>query len=121
VNEADFIRTHARSGYVVPLSDFMKGEGKDVTLPTLDSDIHHVSFTERAPKLGGLVAFHRSPARVARAKTQGQCGPKLNEERDEAYWLGKPGAPEAKANEKPQGITMDCDKLIQAWREGRVK
>lgn len=29
-----------------------------------DSDIHHASFTERAPKLGGLVEFYRSPARV---------------------------------------------------------
>ena len=30
-----------------------------------DSDIRHKSFTERAPKLGGLVEFYRSPARVA--------------------------------------------------------
>ncbi|MDX1529416.1 MAG: ABC transporter substrate-binding protein, partial [Gammaproteobacteria bacterium] len=30
-----------------------------------DSDIRHASFTERAPKLGGLVEFYRSPARVA--------------------------------------------------------
>ncbi len=29
-----------------------------------DSDIHHASFTERAPKLGGLVEFYRSPDRV---------------------------------------------------------
>jgi len=28
-----------------------------------DSDIHHASFTERAPLLGGLVEFYRSPAR----------------------------------------------------------
>ena len=30
-----------------------------------DSDIKHQSFTERAPKLGGLVEFYRSPDRVA--------------------------------------------------------
>jgi glycerol transport system substrate-binding protein len=30
-----------------------------------DSDIRHQSFTDRAPKLGGLVEFYRSPARVA--------------------------------------------------------
>ncbi len=30
-----------------------------------DSDINHQSFTDRAPKLGGLVEFYRSPARVA--------------------------------------------------------
>ncbi len=29
-----------------------------------DSSIHHQSFTDRAPKLGGLVEFYRSPARV---------------------------------------------------------
>jgi glycerol transport system substrate-binding protein len=29
-----------------------------------DSTIHHKSFTERAPKLGGLVEFYRSPDRV---------------------------------------------------------
>jgi glycerol transport system substrate-binding protein len=29
-----------------------------------DSDIRHQSFTERAPKLGGLVEFYRSPDRV---------------------------------------------------------
>ena len=31
---------------------------------TRDSDIWHKSFTERAPKLGGLIEFYRSPARV---------------------------------------------------------
>ena len=32
--------------------------------PIRDSDIRHQSFTDRAPKLGGLVEFYRSPARV---------------------------------------------------------
>jgi glycerol transport system substrate-binding protein len=32
---------------------------------TRDSTINHESFTERAPKLGGLVEFYRSPDRVA--------------------------------------------------------
>ncbi len=32
--------------------------------PIRESDIWHASFTERAPKLGGLVEFYRSPARV---------------------------------------------------------
>ena len=32
--------------------------------PFRDSDIRHQSFTDRAPKLGGLVEFYRSPARV---------------------------------------------------------
>jgi len=38
VNDSDLIGTHYRYGHVVPLSDFMEGEGKDVTLPTLDID-----------------------------------------------------------------------------------
>lgn len=138
-----------------------------------DSDIKHQSFTDRAPKLGGLVEFYRSPARVswtptgtnvpdypklaqlwwqnigeavagevtvdramdnlagemdrvmariARSGAQKECGPKLNDEKDEAYWLNQPGSPKPKlANEKPKGETVDYDKLIQAWREGRVK
>ena len=141
--------------------------------PIRDSDINHESFTKRAPKLGGLVEFYRSPARVAwtptgtnvpdypklaqlwwqnigeavagevtvdtamdnlareqdkvlkriaRSKSQKKCGPKLNEERDEAYWLNKPGSPKAKlANEKPQGETVDYDELIKAWRAGKVR
>ena len=38
VNDSDLIGTHFRYGFVVPLSDYMVGEGKDVTLPTLDVD-----------------------------------------------------------------------------------
>ena len=38
VNDSDLIGTHSRYGFVVPLSDWMAGEGKDVTLPTLDVD-----------------------------------------------------------------------------------
>jgi glycerol transport system substrate-binding protein len=38
VNDSDLIGTHYRYGFAVPLSDFMTGEGKDVTLPTLDLD-----------------------------------------------------------------------------------
>jgi glycerol transport system substrate-binding protein len=38
INDSDLIGTHWRYPYVVPLSDFMAGEGKAVTLPTLDVD-----------------------------------------------------------------------------------
>jgi len=38
INDSDLIGTHWRYNFVVPLSDFMAGEGKDVTLPTLDVD-----------------------------------------------------------------------------------
>ena len=141
--------------------------------PIRDSDIRDESFTKRAPQLGGLVEFYRSPARVAwtptgtnvpdypklaqlwwqnigeavagevtvdtamnnlareqdkvliriaRSKSQGDLGPKMNDERDEAYWLNQPGSPKAKlANEKPQGETVNYDDLIKAWREGKVR
>jgi len=141
--------------------------------PIRNSDIHDKSFTERAPKLGGLVEFYRSPARVAwtptgtnvpdypklsqlwwqnigeavagevtvdtamdnlakeqdkilmrleRAGILGDCGPKLNKPREESYWLNKPGSPKAKlANEKPKGETVDYDKLLEAWKAGKVK
>ena len=38
VNDSDLIGTHFRYGQAVALSDWMAGEGKDVTLPTLDID-----------------------------------------------------------------------------------
>lgn len=36
INDSDSIGAHFRYGLTVPLSDFMYGEGRDVTLPTLD-------------------------------------------------------------------------------------
>jgi len=44
-NDSDHIGTHFRYGVTTPLSDFMKGEGKDVTLPSLDvSDFIGLDF-----------------------------------------------------------------------------
>jgi len=141
--------------------------------PIRDSDIRHESFTERAPKLGGLVEFYRSPDRVRwtptginvpdypklaqiwwqqigdvnsgaftpqqamdrlasemdvtmarmqaadeKAKVYGGCGPRLNAEKDPAYWLKRPGSPKAKlANEKPKGETIDYDELVKRWQK----
>ena len=46
VNDADFIGTHYRSGAVVPLTDWIQGEGAAFTLPTLDlHDFIGLSFT----------------------------------------------------------------------------
>jgi len=46
VNDSDLIGTHFRYGKVVPLSDWMAGDGRDVTLPTLDvDDFIGISFT----------------------------------------------------------------------------
>jgi len=38
INDSDLIGTHFRYNQTVPLTDWMAGEGKDVTLPTLDVD-----------------------------------------------------------------------------------
>jgi len=38
INDSDLIGTHVRYDHVVPLSDFMAGEGKSVTNPQLDID-----------------------------------------------------------------------------------
>jgi glycerol transport system substrate-binding protein len=60
-------------------------------------------------------------ARLERAGVQGECGPKLNEEQDPEYWLSQPGSPKPKLeNEKPQGVTVDYDLLLQAWVDGKV-
>ncbi len=140
-----------------------------------NSTVQHESFTERAPKLGGLVEFYRSPDRVRWSptgvnvpdypklaqiwwqqigdvnsgaftpqqamdrlaeemditmsrmqaadeanKTYGGCGPRLNEPKDAAEWLGKPDGPKAKLeNEKEQGVTIAYDELIKQWSEAK--
>jgi len=46
VNDSDLIGTHSRMQLAVNLTDFMAGEGKDVTLPTLDlGDFIGLKFT----------------------------------------------------------------------------
>ncbi|MFG1682518.1 ABC transporter substrate-binding protein [Nonomuraea sp. NPDC049269] len=46
VNDSDLIGTHSRGNYVFPLSDYMAGEGKAITSPTLDlNDFIGTSFT----------------------------------------------------------------------------
>ncbi|MCJ8143944.1 ABC transporter substrate-binding protein [Ancylobacter sp. A5.8] len=46
VNDSDLIGTHFRYKQAVPLTDWMVGEGKDVTSPTLDlPDFIGISFT----------------------------------------------------------------------------
>ena len=60
-------------------------------------------------------------ARLQRAGMK-SCAPKLNEKKDPKTWLSDKGAPWAKvANEKPKGETIPYDKLLQAWKEGRVR
>ena len=46
INDSDLIGTHSRLQLAVNLTDWMAGEGKDVTLPTLDiNDFIGKSFT----------------------------------------------------------------------------
>jgi len=46
VNDSDLIGTHFRYGKVFPVEDIIKGEGKDLTLPTLDlEDFIGLDFT----------------------------------------------------------------------------
>ncbi|WPB56708.1 ABC transporter substrate-binding protein [Xylophilus sp. GOD-11R] len=141
--------------------------------PIRESDIRSQAMTDAAPKLGGLVEFYRSPARVAWTPTgnnvpdypklaqlwwknvatavtgektpqaamdnlaeemdqvmsrlqragMARCAPKLNAKSDPSKWLGTTGgAPWAKlANEKPKGETVAYDKLLQAWKDGKVR
>jgi len=140
--------------------------------PIRESDIQSQAMTDLAPKLGGLVEFYRSPARVAWSPTgtnvpdyprlaqlwwqniaqavgdektpqdamdsladqmdqvmarleragMVHCAPKLNPKSDPSRWLSDKQAPWAKlANEKPQGETVEYEKLLQAWKEGRVR
>jgi len=51
-----------------------------------------------------------------------QCTPRLNPRRPAAQRLSDKGAPWQKIdNEKPLGATIAYDRLLQAWKEGRVQ
>jgi glycerol transport system substrate-binding protein len=55
--------------------------------------------------------------RLARHDVMGDCGPRLNEPREAAYWLAQPGAPKpVLANEKPPGQTVSYDELLKTWQ-----
>ena len=138
-----------------------------------DSTVRHDHFTKRAPKLGGLIEFYRSPDRVnwtptgvnvpdypklaqlwwqnigdvnsgaftpqqamdrlagemdqvmsrmqaadEQAKIYGGCGPRLNEAKDPADWLGKENGPAAKlANEKEPGKTIAYEEIVKRWAQ----
>ncbi len=75
---------------------------------------------EKTPQqaLNGLAAAQdKVLKRLERAGVQGECGPKLNAKKSDAYWLNQPGAPKAKlSNEKPQGKTVNYDELLKSWK-----
>lgn len=60
-------------------------------------------------------------ARLQRAGMS-NCAPRLNPKGDPGKWLSNDHAPWQKlANEKPKGETIPYDKLLQAWKEGKVR
>ncbi|HYD79756.1 MAG TPA: ABC transporter substrate-binding protein [Paucimonas sp.] len=141
--------------------------------PIRESDINSDAMTKAAPRLGGLVEFYRSPARIswtptgtnvpdyprlaplwwqnisqavsgektpqqaldqlaeqmdqemaviAREAKMTRCAPRLNPKQAPERWLNRAGAPHARlADEKPPGETVSYDKLLEAWKEGRVR
>ena len=63
----------------------------------------------------------RVMARLERAGMK-NCAPKLNAKGDPGKYLSENAAPWKKlANEKPKGETIAYEKLLQAWKEGRLK
>ena len=141
--------------------------------PIRESDINSEAMTQAAPRLGGLVEFYRSPARIAWTPTgtnvpdyplmaplwwqnislalsgektpqqaldllaqqmdqrlqeiansgkMPHCAPKPGPLKAPSHWLNSQRAPRAKlANEKPPGQTVSYEKLLEAWKEGRVR
>jgi glycerol transport system substrate-binding protein len=60
-------------------------------------------------------------ARLERAG-MAHCAPKLNPKGDPNKSLSDKGAPWKKlANEKPKGETIAYQKLLSAWKEGKVR
>src|SRR5581483_4723201 len=57
--------------------------------------------------------------RIGRSGAQGDCGPKLNEEKDPQYWYDQPGAPKGPVDEDPPGQTVDYDELIKSWASAK--
>ena len=85
-------------------------------------DVNSGAFTpqEAMDRLAGEMdqVMSRMQKADEAANVYGGCGPRLNEERDPSYWLNQPGSPKAKlANEKPKGVTVSYDSLIQRWSQ----
>lgn len=60
-------------------------------------------------------------ARLQELGTMELCEPRISEPQDPQYWLDQAGAPKPKLpDEEGQGLTVDYDELLQAWREGRA-
>jgi len=89
--------------------------------PIRDSDIRHASFTERAPKLGGLVEFYRSPARVAWTPTGTNVPdyPKLAQ----LWWqnIGEAVAGEVTVDRARDNLAAEQDRILQRLARSKVQ
>jgi glycerol transport system substrate-binding protein len=57
-------------------------------------------------------------ARLERAEVGGDCGPRLNEERDPDDWLRQEGAPVPRLDDEDgRPRTVDYDELLQTWEQ----
>ncbi len=86
-----------------------------------DSDIRHESFTERAPKLGGLVEFYRSPARVSWTPTGTNVPdyPKLAQ----LWWqnIGEAVAGEVTVDTAMDNLAREQDRVLKRLERSGVQ
>ena len=89
--------------------------------PIRDSDIRHQSFTDRAPKLGGLVEFYRSPARVKWTPTGTNVPdyPKLAQ----LWWqnIGEAVAGEVTVSRAMDNLAKEQDKILSRIERAGVQ
>ena len=70
INDSDLIGTHFRYGQTIALSDYMAGEGKDVTNPGLDvNDFIGKSFTTGPDRSSISCPTSSSPTSIGSATT----------------------------------------------------
>ncbi|TPI34433.1 carbohydrate ABC transporter substrate-binding protein [Mesorhizobium sp. B3-2-1] len=86
-----------------------------------DSTIHDKSFTERAPKLGGLIEFYRSPARVQWTPTGTNVPdyPKLAQ----LWWqnIGDASSGAKSPQEAMNGLCADQEKVLERIEKSGVQ
>ncbi len=59
---------------------------------------------------------------LSREPRMTRCAPKLNVPKPAEQWLADDRAPRRKlSNERPRGVTIAYEQLLEAWREGRVR
>jgi len=85
-------------------------------------DVNSGAFTpqQAMDRLAGEMdqVMSRMQAADEQAKIYGGCGPRLNEAKDPAEWLGKDNGPAAKlANEKEPGKTIAYEEIVKRWAQ----